>query len=41
VYRAAYAVLTATCYSASGSDGHFAWCVAMLGRRDVRQCLSA
>jgi len=40
VYRAAYAVLTATCYSASGSDGHFAWCVAMLGRPDVRRCLS-
>jgi len=41
VYRAAYAVLTATCYSASGSDGHFAWCAAMLGRPDVRRCLSA
>ena len=37
VYRAAYAVVTATCYSASGSDGHFAWCVAMLGRPDVRR----
>lgn len=39
VYRAAYAVLTATCFSASGSDGHFAWCVAMLRRPDVRRCL--
>ena len=39
VYRAAYAVVTATCYSASGSDGHFAWCVAMLGRPDVRRAV--
>jgi len=40
VYRAAYAVLTATCFSASGSDGHFAWCVAMLDRPDVRRGLA-
>lgn len=39
VHRAAYAITTATCFSASGSDGHFAWCVAMLGRPDVRRCL--
>ena len=39
VHRAAYAIVTATCFSASGSDGHFAWCVAMLARPDVRRCL--
>jgi aminoglycoside phosphotransferase (APT) family kinase protein len=36
LYRAAYALTTATCFSPSGSDGHFAWCVAMLERPDVR-----
>nr|WP_246416094.1 phosphotransferase [Nocardioides luti] len=35
VHRAAYALVTATCFSASGSDGHFAWCVRMLQRDDV------
>ncbi len=39
VYRAAYAVVTATCFSASGSDGHFAWCAAMLRRPDVLAAL--
>jgi aminoglycoside phosphotransferase (APT) family kinase protein len=39
VHRAAYAIVTATCFSASGSDGHFAWCVAMLQRPDVRDAL--
>jgi aminoglycoside phosphotransferase (APT) family kinase protein len=39
VHRAAYAIVTATCFSASGSDGHFAWCVAMLRRPDVRDAL--
>ena len=38
-YRAAYALLTATCFSASGSDGHAAWCVAVLGRPEVRAAL--
>jgi hypothetical protein len=35
VYRAAYALVTSNCFSASGSDGHFAWCVRMLERADV------
>ena len=35
VHRAAYAVVTATCFSPTGEDGHFRWCVAMLGRDDV------
>ena len=35
VHRAAYAVVTATCFSPTGDDGHFRWCVAMLRRDDV------
>ena len=35
VYRAAYALITSTAYDATGADGHFAWCVAMLTRADV------
>lgn len=37
LYRAAYALATANCFSASGSDGHFAWCIRVLQRRDVRE----
>jgi hypothetical protein len=36
LYRAAYAVITSTYYSSDGADGHFAWCVRMLRRPDVR-----
>jgi len=39
VHRAAYALATANCFSVSGSDGHFEWCVAMLQRADVREAL--
>ena len=39
-YRAAYALVTAHCFSASGSDGHFDWCAAMLERGDVRAALA-
>jgi aminoglycoside phosphotransferase (APT) family kinase protein len=39
VYRAAYALVTATCFSATGEDGHFDWCVAMLARPDVLAAL--
>lgn len=39
VYRAAYALATATVYDPDGLDGHFEWCVAMLGRDDVRASL--
>ena len=39
VYRAAYAVVTATCFSPTGEDGHFAWCVAMLARDEVLAAL--
>lgn len=38
-HRAAYALVTATCYSASGSDGHFAWCADLLQRTDVRDAV--
>ena len=40
VYRAAYSLITANAYDASGRDGHFAWCVAALNRPDVRSALS-
>jgi hypothetical protein len=39
VHRAAYAILTATCFSPTGEDGHFAWCAAMLRREDVLAAL--
>ena len=39
IYRAAYAVSTATMYSPDGSDGHFAWCAANLTRADLRSAL--
>jgi aminoglycoside phosphotransferase (APT) family kinase protein len=39
VYRAAYALTTSNCFSPSGSDGHFAWCAAMLLRSEIREAL--
>lgn len=39
IYRAAYALATATCFSPEGNDGHFSWCMAMLRRADVRTAL--
>ncbi len=39
VYRAAYALITANCFSASGSDGHFEWCARLLERPSVRNAL--
>lgn len=39
VYRAAYALTTACCYGTDLSEGHFAWCVGMLDRPDVRASL--
>ena len=38
-YRAAYALVTANCFSPSGSDGHFDWCIRMLRRDEVRDVL--
>lgn len=40
VHRAAYALTTATVFDPDGADGHFSWCVAMLGRADVRAALA-
>jgi aminoglycoside phosphotransferase (APT) family kinase protein len=39
IYRAAYALATSNCFSASGGDGHFAWCTALLNRPVVRTSL--
>ncbi|GAA1622295.1 hypothetical protein GCM10009744_06920 [Kribbella alba] len=39
LYRAAYAIVTATIYSPDASDGHYRWCVASLNRPDVRASL--
>lgn len=39
LYRAAYGLAGANAYSEEGDDGHFAWCVQMLERPDVRAAL--
>lgn len=39
IYRAAYALATSNCFSASGSDGHFDWCVRMLQRPEILDAL--
>ncbi|WP_344213906.1 aminoglycoside phosphotransferase family protein [Kribbella sancticallisti] len=39
LYRAAYAITTATIYSEDGSDGHYTWCVNNLNREDLRAAL--
>lgn len=39
VYRAAYALVTACCYGENLDDGHFAWCIAMLNRPDIKDAL--
>jgi aminoglycoside phosphotransferase (APT) family kinase protein len=41
VYRALYAIMTSHAYAEDGRDGHFAWCVAMLNRLDVRAAVGA
>jgi aminoglycoside phosphotransferase (APT) family kinase protein len=38
-YRAAYALTTACCFGDDRSEGHFGWCIAMLGRPDVRRAI--
>lgn len=40
VYRALYAILTSNAYSEDGADGHYAWCIDILNRPDVREALS-
>lgn len=39
LYRAAYAICTATIYSPTGADGHYAWCVENLRRKEFRAAL--
>jgi aminoglycoside phosphotransferase len=39
LYRAAYAICTATIYSPTAADGHYAWCVENLRRKDLRAAL--
>lgn len=39
IYRAAYAVVTHAAYGSDGTDGHFAWCAAMLRRDDVSDAI--
>jgi aminoglycoside phosphotransferase (APT) family kinase protein len=41
VYRAAYALTTACCFGTDLSEGHFAWCMTMLNRADVRDAIQA
>jgi hypothetical protein len=40
LYRAAYAIITATIYSPDASDGHYTWCVGNLNRPDVQAAIS-
>jgi aminoglycoside phosphotransferase len=39
LYRAAYAITTATIYSDDAADGHYTWCVSNLNRKDLREAL--
>lgn len=39
VYRAAYALTTSNCFSASGQDGLFDWCLRMPERPDIRDAI--
>ncbi len=41
IYRAAYALTTACCFGTDLSEGHFAWCIAMLRRSDVQDAVRA
>jgi hypothetical protein len=39
LYRAVYAICTATIYSPTAADGHYAWCVENLRRKELRAAL--
>lgn len=39
-YKAVYAIITSNAYGKDRTDGHYQWCVRMLGREDVRHSLS-
>jgi Phosphotransferase enzyme family len=40
IYQAAYAVATSNAFTADGTDGHFAWCIEQLRRRDITRTLT-
>jgi aminoglycoside phosphotransferase (APT) family kinase protein len=40
-YKGVYALMTSNVYSPDGTDGHFAWCSAMLARPDVQATAAA
>jgi hypothetical protein len=35
LYRAAYAITTASIYDADANDGHYVWCVGNLNRLPI------
>lgn len=39
IYQAAYAAATSNAFTSDGTDGHFAWCIDQLRRRDVTRLL--
>jgi hypothetical protein len=39
VYRALYAILTSNVHSEQSTDRHYAWCVDVLNRDDIREAL--
>jgi aminoglycoside phosphotransferase (APT) family kinase protein len=39
-YQAAYATATSNAFTADGSDGHFAWCIAQLQRSDISEAIN-
>ncbi len=39
IYRSAYALASSNCFSPSGTDGHFEWCLSMLARPQLREAL--
>lgn len=38
-YQGAYAVATSNAFTADGSDGHFAWCIAQLRRAEICEAI--
>jgi aminoglycoside phosphotransferase (APT) family kinase protein len=40
LYRAVYAIATATLYDLAGKDGHFRWCTKILNRPEVKTLLT-
>jgi streptomycin 6-kinase len=38
-YQAAFAVASSNAFTSDGTDGHFEWCIAQLGRDEVLTAL--